>query len=47
MSVRGVIFLRTLTRDPEERFDLVKDVLDKAEGKFIVVREGQIRIRRL
>ena len=47
MSARGIIFLRTLTRDPEERFELVKDVLDKSEGKFIVVKEGQIRIRRL
>jgi len=47
MSIRGVIFLRTLTRDPEERFELVKNVLDKAEGKFIIVKEGQVRVRAL
>lgn len=47
MSVRGVIFLRTSARDPEERFELVKDVLDKSEGKFIVIKEGHIRVRGL
>ncbi|MBI2144168.1 DUF5615 family PIN-like protein [Candidatus Woesearchaeota archaeon] len=43
----GVILLRTSTTDAKERFELVKGVLDKAEGKFVVVREGQIRVRRL
>ncbi len=43
----GVIFLRTLTTNPEKRFEMVKDILDKANGKFIVVREGRIRIKRL
>lgn len=47
MSARGVIFLRTLTRDPEERFDLVKHILNKSKDKFIVVKEGQIRVRKL
>ena len=41
----GVILLRTLTIDLNEKFNLVKGVLDKAKGKFIVVKEGQIRIR--
>jgi len=46
-SSSGVILLRTSVTDPEERFELVKDVLNKAEGKFIVVKEEQIRIRSL
>ena len=43
----GVIFLRTLTTDPEKRFEMMKNILDKAEGMFIVVREGRIRIKKL
>jgi len=43
----GVILLRTLSTNPVERFGIVKDVLDKAEGNFIVVREGRIRVRKL
>ena len=43
----GVILLRTLATDPVKRFELIKDILDKAEGKFIVVREYRIRIREL
>ena len=42
----GVIFLRT-AKDPVKRFVKIKDVLDKAEGKFIVVEEGRIRVREL
>ena len=44
---RGIILLRTLATEPVERFELMKDILDKAEGKFIVVEEGRIRIREL
>lgn len=44
---RGIILLRVSTTDPKERFELAKSVLDKAEGRFVVVKEGQIRIRRL
>lgn len=43
----GVILLRTLTTDPEKRFEMIKGVLDEAEGKFIVVSEGRIRERKL
>ena len=43
----GVILIRTATRDPKKRFEMVKDALDKAEGKFVVVKEGQIRVRGL
>ena len=43
----GVILLRALTTDSKKRFGLVKDVLSEAEGKFIVVKEGQIRVRNL
>lgn len=32
---------------PAKRFEMVKDILDKAKGKFIVVSEGRIRIREL
>ena len=43
----GVILIRTLATDSKKRFDLVKDILSEAEGKFIVVREGQVRVRKL
>ena len=43
----GIILLRTLTTDPEKRFDMIKDVLSKSEGRFVVVKEGQIRTRYL
>lgn len=46
-STRGVVLFRTHTTDPEKLFELAKSVLDKAEGKFIVVKEGQIRVRSL
>ena len=46
-SSAGVILIRTSISDPEKRFEMVKDALDKAEGKFIVVKEGQIRVRNL
>lgn len=42
----GVIFLR-LPKDPVKRFEKIKDILDTAERKFIVVKEGQIRVREL
>ena len=45
LRINGVIFFRTLTRNPEKQFEMVKDILNKAEGKFIVVKEGQIRVR--
>lgn len=44
-STKGVILFRTLTTNPEKLFEMVKDMLDKSKGKFIVVKEGQIRIR--
>ena len=47
MHISGLILLRTLTRDPEKRFEMLKDILDKTEGKFIVVRKGQIRVKKL
>jgi len=43
----GVILLRTITTDSYERFKLAKEALDKAKGKFIVVEEGRMRIRKL
>jgi len=43
----GVILLRTLTTDPDKRFEMVKGILDKTEGKFIVVKESGIRVREL
>lgn len=43
----GVILLRTLTTDSKKRFDLVKEILHRANGKFIIIKEGQIRIRKL
>ena len=42
----GVIFLR-MAKHPKKRFAAIKGILDKAEGKFIVVKEGQIKIRDL
>ncbi len=44
---KGVILFRTLATDPAKLFKMVKGVLNKAEGKFMVVKEGQIRIRGL
>ena len=46
-STKGVILFRTLTTDPEKLFEMVKGVLHKAGGKFIVVKEGQVRVRDL
>ena len=46
-AARGVILLRTTTTDSVERFELVKGVLNDAIGKFVVVKEGQIRVRNL
>src|SRR3989338_5029394 len=43
----GVILLRISSTDPETRFAMIKGALHKAEGKFIVVEERQIRIRDL
>lgn len=43
----GIILLRTLVTDSEKRFEMVKGVLGKAKGKFIVVEDKKIRIRNL
>ena len=43
----GIILLRSSSTNSEKLFGMVKDVLDKAKGKFIVVKEGQVRIRDL
>src|SRR3989338_7201763 len=34
-SSAGIILLRTSTTDPEKRFEMVKDSLDKAKDKFV------------
>lgn len=47
MATNGIILLRTLAQDAEERFRLVFEILNKAEGRFIVVSEGRTRIRKL
>ena len=46
-TIGGVILLRTITTDSKERFGLVMEILDKSEGKFIVVKEGYTRVREL
>ena len=46
-SSAGVILIRTAIADPEKRFEMVKDALNKAEGKFIVVKEWRIKVRDL
>lgn len=46
-AAAGVILLRTITTDTDKRFELARGVLGKAEGNFIVVEEGRIRIRPL
>lgn len=46
-SSQGIILIRTAASDPVKRFEIVKDVLDKAKGKFVVVEFGHIRIRDL
>lgn len=43
----GVIFLRTAATDSKKRLELAKDAFDKAQGKFIVVKEGQVKVRDL
>ncbi len=43
----GVILFRTLTNNPEEKLDMIKDVIGKAEGRFIVVSEWGIRLREI
>ena len=43
----GVILIRTSITDPEKRFEMIRDALEKANGKFVVVSEGQIRVREL
>lgn len=44
---QGIILIRTASSDPEKRFEMLKDAMDKAKGKFVVVKEGQIRVRDL
>ena len=46
-KAKGIILLRTASTDAFVRFELIKDVLGKAEGKFIVIKEGKMRIRAL
>jgi predicted nuclease of predicted toxin-antitoxin system len=46
-SSQGVILIRAAASDPEKRFEMVKDALNKAKGKFVIVKEGQIRVRSL
>lgn len=43
----GVILLRTMTTDPNKIFEMIEGILDKAEGKFIVVKENRTRVREL
>ena len=43
----GVILLRLSATDSVSRFLLVKGVLEKSMGKFTVVEEGRIRVRKL
>ena len=45
----GVILIRTSTTDPNKRFDSLLKVLKKIDpsGKFIVIEDGAIRIRRI
>ena len=47
MPTSGVILFRTSIKDADKRLEMIKDILDKAEDKFIVVEEGRIRIREL
>lgn len=44
----GVIFLRTSTTDAEKRFKILVEVLRMLDvkGKFVIVREDRVRIRR-
>ena len=46
-QTKGVILLRASTTNPEKLFEMVKDILVASKGKFIVVKEGQIRVRNL
>lgn len=46
-SSAGAILFRTSIIDSEKRFEMAKDALDKAKDKFIVVKEGRIRVRPL
>ena len=45
----GVILIRTSTTDPNKRFDSLLKVLKKIDpsGKFIVIEDGAIRIKRI
>ncbi len=44
----GVILLRTSTTNAEKRFKILREVLRtlNVRGKFIVVREDRVRIRK-
>lgn len=46
-STNGVILFRVPTNNPQKRFEMAEDILEKSEGKFIVIREGRIRVRDL
>ena len=45
----GVILIRTSTTDPNKRLDLLLKVLKRTDpnGKFIVIKDGAIKIRRI
>ncbi len=44
---KGVILIRASTTNPEKLFGMVKGVLGKSKGKFIVVKDGQVKVRSL
>lgn len=46
-STKGIILFRASTTNPKKLFEMAEGVLEKAKGKFIVVKEGQVRIRDL
>ena len=46
-STKGVILFRASTTDPEKLFKMSEGVLNKSKGKFVVVKEGQVRVRNL
>ena len=46
-STKGIILFRVRTTNPEKLFELAKSELGRAKGKFIVIEEGQVRVREL
>lgn len=45
----GLLLLRTRTTNPSRRFQMIQELLEAHDpkGKFIVIKEGSIRIRKL